>query len=415
MSNAMAIAAVTRVVQDAIRFNLSTSDIAGLDPEVWSLPLDLVESRIEDEVNVINFFMYRTTYNQGWRNEDLPSRSHAGDVLTKPKLGLDLYYILSCYGADDLYGDMMLGYAMQVLHNNPVLSRSFITDQLAAMTGSIFSGVKNSNLADQIEMVKIVPDTVNTEELSRLWTSFGAKYRQSTFYKATVVLIESEEPDRVVLPVEKPMLYVRPFNEPEIVQLQAKASLTAAPHDILLIQPGQLLRIRGNSLIGDTTEVKINGTVAAIQGSPANEEIIVALPAGLVPGIQSVQITHMMKLGDPPVDHKGTNSNVKAFVLNPHITNITLNPGDVTLDISSPVEAEQKVNLLLNERVPPAASHAPHNYTFEFVHPGPVAAGSITIPVAGVVPGEYIVRLQVDKYISVVPDDDLASYLVTFP
>jgi hypothetical protein len=415
MSNAMAIAAVTRVVQDALRFNISSSDIAGLDPEVWSLPPDLVESRIEEQGNVINFFMYRTTYNQGWRNHDLPARSNPGDVLTRPKLGLDLYYMLSCYGADELYGDMMLGYAMQVLHNNPVLSRSFITDQLAAMSGSIFSGVRNSNLADQIEMVKIVPDDVNTEELSRLWTSYGAKYRQSAFYRATVVLIESEEPVRVVLPVEKSMLYVRPFSEPEITELQAKASLTAPPHDILLIQPGQLLRIRGNSLLGDTTEVRINGTVAAIQGSPANEEIIVSLPASLVPGIQSVQIIHLMKLGDPPVDHKGTNSNVKAFVLNPHITGITLNPGDITLSVSSPVEAEQKVRLLLNERVPPAATHAPHNYTFEFAHPGPVAAGPITVPVAGVVAGEYIVRLQVDKYFSVVPENDLASYLVTFP
>ena len=415
MSNAMAIAAVTRVVQDAIRFNLSSSDIASLDPEVWSLPLDLVESRIEEEANVINFFMYRTTYNQGWRNHDLPSRNNPGDVLTKPKLGLDLFYILSCYGADDLYGEMMLGYAMQVLHNNPVLSRKFITDQLAAMTGSVFSGVKNSNLADQIEMVKIVPDNVNTEELSRLWTSFGAKYRQSTFYKATLVLIESEEPDRVVLPVEKSMLYVRPFREPEITELQAKATLTAFPHDILLIRPGQLLRIRGNSLLGDTTQVMINGTEGTIIGSPANNEITVSLPSSLVPGIQSVQITHMMKLGDPPVDHKGTNSNVKAFVLNPFISNITRNPGDITLDISSPVEARQKVSLLLNERVPPTATHAPHNYTFDFTHPGPVPAGSITIPVAGIVAGEYIVRLQVDRYISVVPKDDLGSYLVTFP
>ena len=143
----MAIAAVTHVIKDTIRFRISTSDLATINPEVWSLPPDMVESRMEDSDNIINLFMYRTTNNQGWRNQDLPSHNNAGGVLTKPKLGLDLYYMLSCYGSENLYGEMMLGYAMQILHNNPVLSRKFITDQLDTMSGPNLNGVKNSKLA----------------------------------------------------------------------------------------------------------------------------------------------------------------------------------------------------------------------------------------------------------------------------
>lgn len=417
MSNAMAIAAVTHVIKGAIRFNLSNG-LSGLNPDVWSLPPDMVESQLEEGENVINIFMYRTTYNQGWVNQSLPSRNHAGEVLTKPKLGLDLYYILSCYGSDNLFGEMMLGYAMQVLHDNPIMARQFITNELndlAANPGNTFDSVVASHLADQLEMIKIVPDAVNTEELSRLWTSFSAKYRLSTFYKVSVVLIESETPDRIVLPVEKPMIYVRPFSEPEITELMALSSLNAHPHDILLIKPGDFLRIRGSSLLGDTTEVRINGQMATITGSPSNEELIVTLPSGLTPGLQSVQITHKMKLGDPAVDHKGMDSNVKAFILNPFISNITRNAGTISLDSASPFDAEQEVHLLLNEQLPPASTNAPNNYVFEFSHAGLPNPGTISVPVAGVAPGDYIVRLKIDKYISIVPTDAQASYIVNFP
>jgi hypothetical protein len=414
MSNAMSIAAITRVIKDAIQYRISTSDIAGLDPKIWSLPLDKVETKIASDGNVINLFMYRTTHNQGWRNKDLPSYNNDGDILTKPKLGLDLYYMLSCYGAEDLYAEMMLGYAMQVLHNNPVLAKDFIATQLSNVTETNLEGVKNSRLADQIELIKITPDNVNTEELSRLWTSFGAKYRQSTFYKATVVLIESDEPDRVVIPVKKPLLYVKPFMEPEIIELKAKADLATPPKDILLIQPGNLILILGNSLIGDSTQVLINSELANIVGSPNNSEIIVQIPAVLTAGIQSVQIKHNMKLGEPPVDHKGANSNIMAFVLNPHISNIQLNAGSVSLNIASPIGKDQKVSLLLNELVPQNQDREPNNYKFEFAHNGPIAAGNISVLVPGVNSGDYIVRLRVDRYVSPIVDD-VNSYTVNIP
>ena len=264
-------------------------------------------------------------------------------------------------------------------------------------------------------MIKISSDSVNTEELSRLWTSFGAKYRQSTFYIATVVLIESKDPDRVAIPVKKPLLYVRPFQEPEIIELKTKTDLASPPADILLIQPGNLLLIKGNGLLGDTTQVRIGGTLANTVGTPNNVEIIVQLPANLNAGIHAVQIVHTLKLGEPPVDHKGANSNVMAFILNPHISNIQLNAGTISLDIASPIGKDQKVGLLLNELVPQNENREPNNYKFEFAHPGPVPAGNISVPVPGVASGDYIVRLRIDRYISTVPDENLGALTVTFP
>ncbi len=413
MSSAMAIAAVTHVIKDMIGFRVATSDVAGLDPQIWSLPLDKVEERIDNE-NVINLFMYRTTHNQGWRNEDLPSRVSSGEERTRPKLCLDLYYMLSCYGTEDLYGEMMLGYAMQILHNNPALSRSFITDQLAALAGANMDGVRNSELADQIELIKIIPDNVNTEELSRLWTSFSAKYRLSTFYKASVVLIESEQPDRVAIPVKKPMLYVKPFRQATITFLKSRTSLTSSSEDILLIRPGNLLEINGNSLLGDTTHVTINGSQVNTVGNPSNVQIVVALPLDLNVGIHSVQIIHFMELGEPATDHKGSSSNVEAFVLNPQISNIQLNGNSISLDIASPILADQKVSLLLNELVPEGENSIPGSFKFEFDHDADVAAGNIAIPINDIDEGAYLVRLQVDKFVSPLPDD-VSTHTVNIP
>ena len=39
--------------------------------------------------------------------------------------------------------------------------------------------LEKSNLADQIELVKLTPQTMNTEEISKLWTAMQASYRPS--------------------------------------------------------------------------------------------------------------------------------------------------------------------------------------------------------------------------------------------
>ena len=40
-----------------------------------------------------------------------------------------------------------------------------------------------SDLADQVELMKIWPQTLTTEEISRLWTAFQAKYRPTAAYQ----------------------------------------------------------------------------------------------------------------------------------------------------------------------------------------------------------------------------------------
>ena len=57
---------------------------------------------------------------------DLPSRGQNGERLTNPPLALDLRYLVTAYGREEFHSETLLGYAMQVLHENPVLTRQMV-------------------------------------------------------------------------------------------------------------------------------------------------------------------------------------------------------------------------------------------------------------------------------------------------
>ncbi len=55
---------------------------------------------------------------------DLPTRDERGTLVTQPLLPLNLHYLLTAFGSQELHSEILLGYAMQVLHENPIVSRA---------------------------------------------------------------------------------------------------------------------------------------------------------------------------------------------------------------------------------------------------------------------------------------------------
>ena len=127
--------------------------------------------------------------------------------LASPPLALDLHYLLTAYGITDLQAEVLLGYAMQLLHETPVIPRDSIRTALdpAPVAGSILPSMYNllrfADLADQVELIKVTLSSTNSEEMSRLWAAFQAHYRPTASYHVSVVLIESQLPGRSALPV----------------------------------------------------------------------------------------------------------------------------------------------------------------------------------------------------------------------
>jgi hypothetical protein len=132
MSNALALASVTAVLKDLLDNALvdhSVSGAVGGPVTVTALAPNRIKAG-DDERTQLNLFLYHVTPNSGWRNEGLPSRNGRGDRLSNPPLALDLFYLLSAYGKQAFECEILLGYAMQMLHETPVLSRDAIRKTL---------------------------------------------------------------------------------------------------------------------------------------------------------------------------------------------------------------------------------------------------------------------------------------------
>ena len=219
MSNALALAGVTAVLRDLLNDGIVNKNVAGVVGQtvtVTTLPPDRVAAEDGTEATQLNVFLRQVTPNLGWRNEGLPSRDAAGRTrLSNPPLALDLHYLITAYGAADLHAEIVLGYAMQLLHENPVLTRDAIRVALQrppddeATLPSALRALAGSGLQDQVEQLRITPEFLNTEELSKFWTAAQARYRSSAAYQVSVVLIQATDPTRSPLPVLARQVFVR--------------------------------------------------------------------------------------------------------------------------------------------------------------------------------------------------------------
>jgi hypothetical protein len=214
MSSALAIAGVSAVLRDLLNNGLidhATTDTLGVTITVSVGPPDrVIPTNGGAESTQLNLFMYQVTPNTGWRNEGLPSRDSSGiQRLSNAPLALNLHYLISAHASEDLHGEILLGYAMQFLHETPVLTRKAIKKALSpsppigvgTTLKPAMKALENSGLENQIEQIKITPEYLNTEEISKLWTATQSHLRPTAAYMASVVLIEAKEPTRSPLPV----------------------------------------------------------------------------------------------------------------------------------------------------------------------------------------------------------------------
>ncbi len=353
MSNFRAIATVTATLSQMLNATVGT-DVPGAN--VTTQRPDAAQG------SRVNLYLYQVTPNASLRNTDLPTRRTEGELVQRPQVALNLNYLLTFYGDEgNLEPQRLLGSVVRTLHARPVLTRKMIRDAIAKADPNL--KLAESDLADQIELVKLMPISLSTEELSKLWSVFfQTQYNLSIAYQATVVLIESEDSTQIVLPVRKRNIYVVPFRQPIIEQVMSKAG------EDLQIVAGSTLVIRGKQLRGDITQVRIGGKEEQPE-TVIDTEISLQIPAGLQAGVQGVQVVHQMLMGTPAVPHPGVESNVAAFVLHPSIkkdangnfeisiSEIQPDEGNtkkakITIKLNPEVGKQQRVVILLNDLQP---------------------------------------------------------------
>lgn len=412
MSSALAIAGVSAVLTDLLNNGLVNNDITPLTGpvNVSAKPPDRVTPSGGTDLNQLNLFLYHVAPNPGWRNRALPSRDGDGARLTNPPLALDLFYLLTAYGEKDFQAEILLGYAMQLFHETPVLTRDAIRTALGGtpkpVVGTVlpqtFQTLVAADLADQVEQIKIIPQAMSTEEMSKLWTALQTSYRPTAAYQVSVVLIESRRPTRQTLPVRERIVEVVPFQRPVIESIESDAD----PGEPIVAS--STIVIAGRQLRGTITSVLIGGSkfipVVSDLGQNQIKILLPSQPGVLRAGVQGVQVVHEIDLGKPPVAHRGVESNVAAFILHPKLSSpvFPVNAsGTFTITFDPPVGRSQRVTLLLGESNPPAGTPgraysiaAPPENGIATV--GQTETAAVTFSLANVDPGDYLVRVQVD-------------------
>jgi len=403
MSNEFAIAAVTftlrnlldriKAINDSDEFDQLPADAKPkAEIMVTNLPLDEAYE-FDKGKNQVNLFLYHVEHSAAWRNRDIPGRVKQGET-GQPPLALNLYYIITAYGEDgsELIGHLLLGKAMSLLHDHAVLGRDEIKNAFAV-----------SGLNEQIERVRITPQPISLDEVSKLWTGFQTQYRLSAAYAVSVVLIESKRPAKTPLPVltrgsGDEGVFVQPDLIPPFPTLE---SITPPNHQFGA-RLGDLLTLSGHHLRGDGVVVLFMNPhvpqpikVTPLAGG-TDKEIKLSLPnepANWPAGMYTLAAV-ISKAGD----QDRTTNKVPLMVV-PMIKTIDIAPLSpplvggftVTVTCSPQLIPEQNAALLLGDREFPAQNH-------------PTKTDSLTFRLSDVASGEYFVRLRIDGADSLLVD-----------
>jgi len=405
MSNPLAIAAVTATLRELIKRGVRDF-LPNPDENVTTKPLD--QARTGNATpDRINIFLYQTVPNAAWRNMDMPRQVRPGET-GQPPLALNLHYLITAYGQGDeeTKSHRWLGRAMSVLHDHPLLGAQEIRDALP----------DNSELQAQIERVRITPQSLSLEDMSKLWTTFQTQYRISAAYQVEVVLIESTRAARAPLPVLS--------RGQDDTGVNAQADLIPPFPTILTVQPPKpqesalldsVMTITGHHLDGVNVSVEVQHpqlpnplNLPLEPGRTSNkiEARIPNQPNNFPPGFYTLKIV-ITRFGET----FSRTTNELPFSLAPQIVNkplvnpisVVRNPKDVTvtLDCQPSILPEQRVALLLGGREVLAEPHPLTTNRLTFV------ASTTHSPIPA---DRYFVRLRVNGV-----DSQLVKYQGTPP
>jgi hypothetical protein len=422
MSSSLSLGGVTAVLRRVLEESIKLHDLKTVlngAVEVSTLPPDRLKVGKGDP-DRINLFLLQVSENAAWRNADFPSRNGSGDRRTNPKLALDLIYLVTAYGAAEFHAEMLLGHAMFVFHETPVLTRQSIREALLSLPAGLDKDNMNAALRaalleEQIEQIKIVPRVLTVEEISKIWGALQSQYRTTAAYHVSVVLIEAAQPARTALPVLTRGRPVPGTNRDEGVFVQANL-LPAVPtlQELIpqtspAIRMGEKLTLQGHHLGGTVVRARfrlLRGDYEfelPAQAGASDTGFDVQMPAGPDDRPAGVyEVSAVLTQGGVE-----RTSNRLPVMLAPLITVGPVVGGALTITCNPRVGPRQHVVLVVGTReLLPTAASFPLVALPAPPHPGPTATLNFILPTAphALPSGSQWVRLRVDGMESILVD-----------
>ena len=389
MSNALAISTVTAVLQDLLNSVYTESPLGGVS--VSAVAPDIIQSKLGNgnEQLQVNIFLHQVSPNAAWRNVGLPSLAPDGSSrLKNPPLALDLHYLLTAYGSQDTQAEALLGYAILMMFQNPVLPRSLINAVLTKLlinpppNNPLAGLLSTSGLADQIEMVKITPASMGREEMAWIWTALKADYRPTFAFDVSVVLISSPAASSSPLPVLSRNINIQVGSSAPNFQVVLPSGEAAA-------LPGDTVTVTGQFASGAVqvllVDQLLSTQLSAAPSAVSASSVAFAVPDNTPAGNYSLSL---VVTGAGGVVLQTVNNLPLAFaptIPSPATATAVANASGtlITLDCDPQVVAGQNVSLALGGMTAPALTFIAPASTLSFQFP-PLASGA------------YLARLRVD-------------------
>jgi hypothetical protein len=410
MSTAYALAAVTAVLRRRLLDRMAEADVASVvgTVPVSTTPPDRLGNGAEP--TQLNVYLHHVTPNQGWRNVDLPDRDSRGQRIAAPPLALDLHYLLTAYGADPFFAEVLLGHAMQVMHERPVLARDEVRAALDPTPPDplVPAPVSASQLADQLEQVRFTLETVTAEESSRMWSALQAHYRMTAPYVATVVLIEPVRRGRPSLPASSVSSAAADVSAPVLSSVTAGGD-SQAPVDFT-----STLFLTGRGLAAESTTyaigpVELSATKVDVVSDDEVHVDLAALATKPPAGVLPVVVRRAVDVGGGAGERRVASSAAVPVVVRPGVSapaatvtssatidGVVHRTGELRATVSPEVGAAQRVSLLLTGTAPDRPG-----YTL-VVPPGngvtapATTTATVVAPLRRVRAGTYVVQVEVD-------------------
>jgi hypothetical protein len=291
VSNFLALATVTATLRDLLL--TAMHDVVPGDLQVKT---GRPESSATPFVGA-NLYLYEISPNVGLRNSDQPMRRSDGSLLQRPRVALDLSYLITFYGDESkLEPQRLMGSVVSMLHTNPVLTSTQIRATIESAANRYLA---NSDLDRQTESVKFTPVYLSLEEISKIWTVFfQVTHSLSIAYQASVVLLDSFAMPTKALPVRSLGGRVVPSDRPVIRDIEPR---------VLDYSPGASIAIEVDG--ADAGSTVLIGGIPVSPTLTAPGTLTAGLPGQIGAGLSGVSV----------VSAEGIESDQLAVVVRPRI------------------------------------------------------------------------------------------------
>ena len=220
----------------------------------------------------VNLFLYKILENPFLRNLDWELKPGNPDQLVPPPLSLNLSYLMTAYAPNDpqtgnATAHEILGDAMRVFYENPVVPDTYLV-----------AGLDNAR-----EHIRVCQNTLDLDELSRIWSTFAQPFRLSVLYDVSVVQIDMLSDRERAMAKRVQTVGVPDLRAPFSPPIVETMTPTSGP-------VGTVVTFEGAHLVGWRATLRASGNTLLDALDLTTDSFTATIPAALVPGFHELRL-----------------------------------------------------------------------------------------------------------------------------